>query len=463
MPFLPGLAVVFVGILDGGHAKVDHQVKAIVKELHVSAKVLPAADLQKLTRHKPGTAGVIKKLHGEGVISFEVVGGKELRLVTYDGEGVLKTYLELTLEGGALAADDVTTVRDSIADDFSLAAPAAAPEIEIDAPLLQKAVAKPAPVAAVPAVASKATASAVIDDEMPSNLGKRAPAKASPLPAKASPPPAPAIAQTAPVASEAPAADKPEHDAASVDIAEIEAATAADAPANETEVHALATPSFESVHLGASLGFGITGRLFSPGPTTITGYSSTPVGIIAAEGHISPTTNTRLRVLAEKTVSMSTPMESGDMAPTSIARWEATGGYVVTRGAVEIAPQVGVGRRTFSIDSTDPSRTPDGEYNYLIAGVAARMPLGAHLSLQGAALFEPVVSGAEPTEMALGDASRWALDVGASVELRFTHVFARVGADWQRFSWSWDMAGAAGAGGAVDNYGSGTLSVGADY
>jgi hypothetical protein len=454
MPFLPGLAVVFVGILDGGHAKVDHQVKAIVKELHVAAKVLPTADLQKLTRHKPGTAGVVKKLHGEGVISFEVVGGKELRLVTYDGEGVLKTYLELTLEGGALTADDASTVRDSIADDFSLQhaapAPAAEPEIEIDTPPLQKAVAKPTPVAAVPAVAHKATASTMTDDEMPTNLGKRAPAKASP-------PPAPAPA-------EAPATDKPEHDAAAVDIAEIEAATGADAPANETEeVHATAIPSVESLHLGASLGFGITGRLFSPGPSTITGYSSTPVGMIAAEGHISPTANTRLRVIAEKTVSMSTPMDTGSMAPTSIARWEATGGYVVTHGSVEIAPQVGIGRRTFSIDSNDPSRTPDGEYNYLIAGVAAHMPLGEHLSLRGAALFEPVVSGAEPTEMALGDATRWAFDVGASVELRFTHVFARVGADWQRFSWSWDMAGAAGAGGAVDNYGSGTLSVGADY
>src|SRR5262249_34839400 len=96
-------------------------------------------------------------------------------------------------------------------------------------------------------------------------------------------------------------------------------------------------------------------------------------------------------------------------------------------------------------------------------GAQASVPLGAHLAVKGVTLFEPVISGAESTEMALGDASRWALDVGASIELRFAHVFARAGVDLQRFQWSWDMAGARGAGGAVDNYASGSVSVGAAY
>ncbi len=84
--------------------------------------------------------------------------------------------------------------------------------------------------------------------------------------------------------------------------------------------------------------------------------------------------------------------------------------------------------------------------------------------MRGGLAFEPVVSGLEPTEAALGDATRWALDVGVAVELRVhSHVFLRATADYQRFAWSWDMAGARGAGGAVDGYPTGALAVGADY
>lgn len=460
MPFLPGLAVVFVGIVGGGHGKIDHQVKSLVKELHVAAKVMPEGHVKALTHHKGDTKEIIKKLHAEGVVGFEVVGGKELRLVTYDGDGALKTYLELTLEGGALGADDLQTVKDSIADDFALAhvaAPAPAPEIEIDAAPVAKAIEKStkAPVKAAAMVAPATQ----VDDEMPSNLakpGQKIAQKSAPAPVetKHEPPPIVDDTQTATPTD------------GGVSVAEIEAATGNNeepgAMTDAAEVHASANTE-STLHIAASLGVGVTGRLFSPGPTTITGYSSTPVGLVRADGHIEPTRNTRLDVVGEKTISMSTPMASGDSAPTSMARWEASGGYVVTHGSIEIAPTVGFGRRTFSIESTDPSRTPDGEYNYLIAGVNAAMPLGGRFALKGLALFEPVISGAEPTEMALGDASRWALDLGAAVEVRFTHLYARAGADWQRFSWSWDAAGARGAGGAVDNYASGTLSLGATY
>ena len=42
-------------------------------------------------------------------------------------------------------------------------------------------------------------------------------------------------------------------------------------------------------------------------------------------------------------------------------------------------------------------------------------------------------------------------------------IVNRAGFDYQRFAWSWTIAGARGAGGAVDHYPSGTLSVGASY
>ncbi len=471
MPILPGLAVVFVGIAGGGHAKVDKQVASVVRELHVAKKALPESALRTLTRHKDGTKKIVQKLHSDGVVSFEVVGGHDLRLVTYDGKGDMKTYLEFSLSGGALAADDIGTLKDSIEGDFAglqHEAPApvqvakAEPEAEIEMdptptpapakqmPTVNKASSRPV-IAAKPAAAPKpATPSLDGDDEVPAALGGKA------------------VATTAPRAPEETHEAKPVEtanaDADAVSLDEVEAMTSGDGGGGggneDTSLHASGTA--DSLHIGASAGVGIAGRLFSPGPSNVIGYSSNPVGLVQFQGHVDPTAHWQLAVAAETTLAMSTPMVTG-MAPTRMSRWEATAGYKLAAGRFEIAPQAGFGRRTFSIDSTDPSRSPDGDYNYLIAGAKASTPITDHISVQGLALFEPVVSGTEPTEMALGDASRWAIDFGLGVELHYTHVFARVGGDWQRFQWSWDQAGSRGAGGAVDNYASGTLSVGAVY
>src|ERR1051326_4566076 len=120
---------------------------------------------------------------------------------------------------------------------------------------------------------------------------------------------------------------------------------------------------------------------------------------------------------------MATPVEGG-MAATSMSRIEFVAGYALTTGSLRISPEVGLGRRTFSIDSDDPSRTPDGEYNYAIVGASASTAVGSSLVMRGGLAFEPVVSGAEPTEAALGEASRWAFDVGLAVEWRMqAHVF----------------------------------------
>ncbi len=461
MPILPGLAVVFVGVAGGGHSKVDHQVRNIVKGLHVQSKALPDGTLRTLTRHKEGTKEIVRKLHVEGVVSAEVVGGHDIRLVIYDGNGELKTFQEFSLTGGALAADDLGTFKDSVEGDVvalrhepaPVAVAAAEPEIEMDetpaAPPPPKPVVKlaaatkpaPAPAPAKPAPAKQ------MDDEMPAALGggKQAPASAEPQ------------HEAAPVETA---------DASAVSIDEIEAATAGAGDSgggggNEAELHASGA-SDSPLHVGAAAGFGVAGRLFSPGPSTVVGYSSQPVGMVHVDGHIEPTARWRLAVVGERTLGMTTPMQGGS-ASTTIARWEAIGGFAVMNGPIEVAPVVGFGRRTFSIDSNDPDRSPDGEYNYLIAGVIGSTKLGSHFGLRANMVFEPVVSGTEPTEMALGDASRWAVDVGGAIEYRISHVYARAAADYQRFQWSWDMAGSRGAGGAVDNYVSGTLSVGADY
>jgi hypothetical protein len=217
------------------------------------------------------------------------------------------------------------------------------------------------------------------------------------------------------------------------------------------------------LHLGASVGLGFASRSFAPGPMSIAGYSSSPVGAIRFDGHVQPTARIDLSALVERTLSMSSPVFNGTAA-TTIARWEIAASYALVRGRVTIAPVLGLGRRTFSIDSTDPARSPDGDYNYLIAGANASMSFGSKVRLLGVVAFEPVLWGVEPTEAALGEASRWAFDIGAALEVRpKPHVFLRAAADFQQFAWSWSMAGARGAGGAVDSYPSGTVSVGATY
>lgn len=426
MPFLPGLAIVFVGAIGGGHPKLHEQLKTIVSEMHGSAKAIPSTSVAALTAHSSQTKAIVKKLHADGVVGFELVGDKELRAVTYGGDGSMRSYLELTLQNGALGRDDMKTLEDSIADDFSIAKAG---------PPTKAAPAKAAPVKSAPATPMAPLGE---DDETPGALGKSTPKRA----------PAAAPVETADASADASVG------------AEAEAG-----PVDAGEVHASSKSSGPSgMHAGAVLGFGVVGRSFTPPPTSgIVSYGSSPVGMLSGEGFFSPTKNLNIRAFGETTMSMQTAMGGGVSAPTTITRWEATAGYAVTHGTVELSPVAGIGRRAFAIDSTATIRSPDGDYMYLIAGAVAAIPVANRVTLRGSALFQPCIGGAQPTEMMFGDASRYGLDLGASVEMRWTHVFARAGIDWQHFSWAWDGADPGEAGGASDAYTSGSLAVGADY
>jgi hypothetical protein len=214
----------------------------------------------------------------------------------------------------------------------------------------------------------------------------------------------------------------------------------------------------------AAVGIGFTARSFAPGPATVTAYSSTPVGNVRLDAEIQPTERLALGLIAERSLGMTTPgLMDGD-APTTSTRWQVAAAYNIGGEKLSFAPMAGVGERVFAIESNDPARSPDGRYGYLVFGAQAKAQLGERISLGALAAIEPVIGGAEATAMSLGDASRWALEVGGSIDVRATnHIFVRAGAGLQRFSWSWDQAGARGAGGAVDIYPTGTLSLGADY
>lgn len=418
MMFLPGLAVVFAGLL-GGKGDVARQVTKIVRDLRVEMKPLPAAKLHTLTHHSDATRDVVRGLHAEGVIAFEVVDGKTLRLVIYEGDGRLKTFTELPLSRHGLTADDLDVLRENLHED--VVALRGSDDDE-------------------PQVATKSAPPAPMDDEDPF-AGENADSDdaASPI--------------------EVAAADDAGDSGDAVSADEIAALVAG----GDDEQPAAARA--RALHLGISAGLGIAGRSFQPGPATVTPYASSPVPAVVLDLQIQPTNRLGIQIGTERTLQLSTEMADGNAADTTISRWEASADYLlVNTGAVAIAARVGGGRRSFTIESLDPGRSPDGEYNYLVAGVAASASISPRVVLRAHGAFEPVLFGTEPTEMAFGEARRWAVEVGAAVEVRtWTHVFVRAAALYQRFSWSWDMAGERGAEGAIDVYPSGALSLGVDY
>jgi hypothetical protein len=389
---MPSAAViVFLGII-GGDRTSTKAVNALAHDLHLAPKKVPAATLKTLTHHGSTARDLVRQMHVQGAIGFEVVPGPMVRVVVYDGNGTMKTFLELGL-------DEFDTLKDNLTSDVSDLGGAAA------------------------------------DDAQP-EIG---------------PPPPPAETEPADAAPPEPKAED------SVNVSEIEAMTAS------TSAEPAAPHVEQALHLGMSVGFGIAGRNFAPVPTTVAAYSSSAVGTVAGEAHVEPAAHLTLAVAGEHTLAMSTPLREGSV-PTSMARWQATGRYVLIDGTFNIGPEVGLGRRTFSIQSTDPSRSPDGDYTYAIAGIAAALSITPRIGLRGAVAFEPVLAGNQATEMAFGPATRWGAHGGAALEVRPTaHTLARATLDYQEFSWSWDMAGARGAGGATDSYVSAALTVGADY
>jgi len=216
-------------------------------------------------------------------------------------------------------------------------------------------------------------------------------------------------------------------------------------------------------HVHAELGFGVVARELSPGAGTVAAYSSSAVGAIRGSGGIDVTRELRFAVMAEQALAMTTPLADG-MATTTMTRWEITASYDVTRCPVLLAPFVGVGRRGFSTESADPSRTPDADYTYMMFGATARKPLAARWVASATLAFEPVVAGDQPTALVVGDQRAWGLAAGAAIELRpIAHAFVRAALDYQRFAWWWAAAGPRGSGGASDAYPAGIVAIGGEY
>ncbi len=432
MPFLAGVVVVFVGVA-GGDRRVDHQVQTLLEHQHVKAEAIAPALVHTLAHHGEGSREIVQKLHTAGVVSGEIVeshGQFTLRIAIYNGDGGMRSYSESPVAGRVLTKGELDVLGSNLEDDVTAMVAKAAHETA------------PAPAAS------------------PDEIEMDEPAVA----AQARPAPSAELGTTPPVA-----APVETHAAAPVEVADANADTSDSVSADEIESltgggggdATPARPPEQALHLHGAVGLGFASRSFS-GPATMPGYGSSAVGAIHFEGAVSPIAHATLAAQAETTLDMTTPVANG-VASTSMTRWELTASYALLHGRIELSPELGIGHRAFSIESTDPMRSPDNSYDYAIVGVTGGMALGHNLALRGLVAFDPVVSGTEPTDMAFGDATRWAIDVGGAVEFRpYAHVFARAALDYQRFSWSWN-AGSRGAAGAVDEYPSGTLAVGAEY
>lgn len=419
---LSTLAVIFVGLAGGHHGKVEKQVNALVKQLHVTSRPMSASAVHVLTHHDSTTRDFVRKLGSDGVIACEVTSQGALRIVVYDRDGKLVSFSDSPLDHEKLSDDDLTVLRDNLTSDLE-----------------------------------SITGHPVVVDE-PAPAPAPAPPPAPKAKAQPQPEPEPEIE-----IDPAPTAQKTDDDAVSVD--DIAAMTAAndEEPAASIE-ESTAIPGEPELHIGIAAGLGIATRNFAAAPSAVAGYSSSPVAAVHLDVDIAPTARTALRLSTERTLGMTTPTDAGEAAGTTVSRWEATGGYVMARGRLAVIPTVGLGRRAFSVDSMDQLASADNVYDYLMLGAAARLRVGKRVAVHAIAAFEPVVGGAESTEMALGEANRWAIDAGAGVDVKLgEHTHLRGIADYQNFHWAWNMAGERGAGGATDTYLTASLSIGAEY
>jgi hypothetical protein len=211
-------------------------------------------------------------------------------------------------------------------------------------------------------------------------------------------------------------------------------------------------PTEPPLHIQLAVGFGVLSRTFAPGPPALVGYRSDPVASIGFDAAVEPSGPLGLSAHVERSLGMSTRIAGVDVE-TEVSRWQLGAAWSFRpAAAVTLAPTLAIGKRTFTIDSKDPTRSPDGDYTYVGAGLRFAWSAGRLGGLAWAA-FEPVIAGDESTTMSFGSARRFAIDAAVDVGVRVsTSAFVRVEASLQRFWWSWPDAGARGAGGAEDTY-----------
>ena len=390
------IAVVFAGILGNGNPeapKISREILSTVQTLAPLEEIaLPDATMVALARNTKASKQLVAKLGVDGVIIGELVGKRgplTLRLAVYSGTGVRRSFSELPLRGRALGADQIQVIKENLAEEIRSLAPA---EKAKPAP-------KPAPVVEV---ASAPMAPLGDDEEDP--FAKKQPAKT--------------------VAAVVPAS-----------TADDEAA----APA--VTANASQRRTWRLLRIGA--GVGIVARKFEPSDTAVRPYSAAPVASIGVAGQLRPLQRIAIDGLWDRSLVMHSPL-NGMSVGTTISRWEVGANVIATTGRVVVAARGGVGRRWFVMDTDSPTRSPDRDYLYAIAGATVSAALARPVALTINAAFQPVLAGD----------GGWAVGAGATLDVTVRGpIHARIGGDVQRFT----------SAGSADLFPSGMASVAAVY
>jgi opacity protein-like surface antigen len=424
--------IVFVGVAGKHPEQVQRQLQPVLAHSHVTPRTVAKTELANLARHSDDSKALVQAMHVDGVVGGALIesgGSLTLRVVIYDGDGNLKSLGETPLRGRTMSKDELEVLGENFADELgglhhkNREAKQEVAEIDFDAPNSSV-----APIAPPPARHAAASTEVGVDPDAP------------------------------PIEPHEP---KPTETADAVSLDDVAALN--DSTEASGESTATASTTTHDLHLHANAGLGIASRSFS-GPSGLMGYTSSAVGTARFAAGIEPFGHFALDAMGETALGMSTNIGKSS-ASTSMSRYEIDASYALPIGSsFAIAPMFGYGQRDFSIDSSATGRSPDVGYGYMIFGANASYALAQRFTLHGLAALEPVTGGADPSTMEFGAATRWAMDVGAGVDVRiWSHISARAGFDFQRFSWSWSAAGSRTTSSASDSYPTAAIALGAEY
>jgi hypothetical protein len=177
--------------------------------------------------------------------------------------------------------------------------------------------------------------------------------------------------------------------------------------------------------------------------------------------------NVGLDVNVEQAFGITSRTSDGSTFPTSVHDYNGALRLRVPLGAVEGGVFVGYGQHAFTLTGgpgVDRSTLtlPDIVYSYVRAGLALRMALSAHLSLMLTGAYRHVLSAGEIKDKYFPNLSVIGIDASAVIGYPITSAIeARVGFDVRRYFYSMHSVGtdANVAGGAVDQYLTGTISI----
>jgi len=392
------LAVVFVGVTGARHEQIEKQLAPALDKAGVVQLTVPDKDRSALLKHTGASREIVRKLHVGGVVAGELTGtakARRFRVVIYDGAGKLESESESPISAKGLERVDLDVFATNL--DSALGA-------ELKHPKAQ------------PTTRSDPKHD---DSDAPPGLPGQKPAPKA--------------------------------------VAKVDPFSAPEEQPTTTTAAASPSKGGPAVHVRAGLTLGFVGRSLSADAGTIMPYTSTPVGTLGVDARLGFGARFAVSGSYEHTLVMHSDVSGTDVT-SGIGRFRIAASYDLVQGSVELAPVVGLGGRTFGIDTTSTSRTPDNGYTYVIVGAELGKALGERVALRGLFEFEPAIGGTQPEVMGV-HAARYGLDFGAALEIQATRlIFLRGAFDYQLLFSSWS-----GAGSATDGYYTATLAAGAAF